>query len=86
MVVGPQKYKYCVFHGNYPQYIRSALLLREGPEVEWLELEPSVEAINVCDFIWKPFNFAKNVSKSNRQFFRASIYWIRDEKNWCVDL
>ena len=35
--------------------------MREGPTVEWQEIEPTVDAINICDFIWKPFNFAKNV-------------------------
>lgn len=34
---------------------------REGQNVQWIELEPSVEAINLCDFIWKPFNYQKIV-------------------------
>jgi len=54
-------YKYTVFSGNYPQYIRDALTLRECDTVKWEEVEPTLDAINHCDLIWKPFNFAKQV-------------------------
>jgi hypothetical protein len=49
-----------VFPGNYPQYIRDALDAREGPNVEWIEVDPSVDSISICDLVWKPFNFLKN--------------------------
>lgn len=56
------RYRYCVFQGNYPQYIRNAMFDREGENVEWIEVEPTVDSINSCDMVWKPFNFLKNVS------------------------
>ena len=36
-----EKYKYMVFLGNYPQYIRDALITRGG----WKEIEPNIENI-----------------------------------------
>jgi hypothetical protein len=51
--------KYCVFSGNYPQYIREALVNRSLGNFDWREVNPSQEAIRTCDFIWKPFNFQK---------------------------
>ncbi len=58
---GGIQYKFAVFPGNYPQYIRDALSEREGRNVIWIELEPNLESINICDFVWKPFNYQKNV-------------------------
>lgn len=27
--------------------------------VEWIEVDPTVESVTTCDFIWKPFNYMK---------------------------
>jgi hypothetical protein len=46
---------------------------REGANVEWIEVDPTVENIAICDLVWKPFNFMKNVSYTPKSWFNSNI-------------
>jgi len=51
--VQQQTFKYAVFAGNYPQFLRDALAKRGN----WVEKDVTVDTFHDLDFVWKPFNF-----------------------------